>query len=336
VVFIYREEVYVPDGQQNRAELIVDKHRDGPEGTAVVHFNKRFALFQDSPAITAEESLAHRRRLVAECQALEMPWERWLLHPRPLEELWSQVDQQAGKLGFRPADRELLRLARETLASGRPLERQVREELGTLLRWAKATRPARQQLVQEVLDANDRLKVLVQVREEALPALLAGRFAIFAGPSGRGKSLMARIVQWAAIMDHGVPAVYLNWRSFVRQIKGTFDGNGVEAEVWRQTRSYLTIVDDPDKDVRDGTAKRWTVESLYDLFEERMALSQKDGRARPLLLVLNQEPRSFGDQLSRYGQLGVAAAQRGLQRSRPVCVEFGEVPVWVQNGETLL
>ena len=56
------------------------------------------------------------------------------------------------------------------------------------------------------------LRCLQQAREQVAPALLEGRFAIFSGPSGRGKTLLARIVQRALILEHGMPAVWLNWR----------------------------------------------------------------------------------------------------------------------------
>ena len=86
----------------------------------------------------------------------------------------------------------------------------------------------------------------------------------------------------------------------------------------------MLVVDDPDKSTTE-----FSVGYLYDLMDERMALSA--GSQRAVLLVLNQMPKEFSEQLARHGRLGVATAQRGLVRSRPVLVDFGELPVWVED-----
>ncbi|MEI2691510.1 MAG: hypothetical protein V9H69_18140 [Anaerolineae bacterium] len=112
-------------------------------------------------------------------------------------------------------------------------------------------------------------------------------------------------MQRALILEHGMPAVWLNWRHTMREIKGTFNGNGREAEVWQQTHAPVLILDDPDK----GTTE-WSVGYLYDLLDQRMALT--GGRQGPVLLVLNQLPAEFAQQLAQHGHLGVATAQRGL------------------------
>jgi hypothetical protein len=65
---------------------------------------------------------------------------------------------------------------------------------------------------------------------------------------------------------------------------------------------------------------------LYDLLDQRMELT--GGRQGPVLLVLNQLPAEFAQQLAQHGHLGVATAQRGLQRGRPVLVDFSALPVW--------
>ncbi len=52
----------------------------------------------------------------------------------------------------------------------------------------------------------------------------------------------------------------------------------------------------------------------------------------PVLLVLNQWPKEFGEQLARHGHLGEATAQRGLQRGRPVLVDFRALPVWEEQA----
>jgi replicative DNA helicase len=47
IAFIYRDEVYNPDEEENRgvAELIVAKQRNGPTGTLKLHFEARYARF---------------------------------------------------------------------------------------------------------------------------------------------------------------------------------------------------------------------------------------------------------------------------------------------------
>jgi energy-coupling factor transporter ATP-binding protein EcfA2 len=163
-----------------------------------------------------------------------------------------------------------------------------------------------------------------QAREQVMPPLLKGRFTIFFGPSGRGKTLLARIVQRALILEHGMPAVWLNWRSHIREIKRTWNGSGREAEVWQQTHAPVLILDDPDK-----STSEWNVGYPYDLLDQRMALT--GGQPAPVLLMLNQLPNEFSEQLARHGHLGEATAQRGLQRGRPVLVDFSALPVWEER-----
>jgi replicative DNA helicase len=49
VAFIYRDEVYNRDREENRgiAELIIEKQRNGPTGTIKLHFEARYARFDD-------------------------------------------------------------------------------------------------------------------------------------------------------------------------------------------------------------------------------------------------------------------------------------------------
>ena len=107
----------------------------------------------------------------------------------------------------------------------------------------------------------------------------AGTGAGGAGPAGRplrhllpAPAAAARrcstIVQHTLILEHGMPAVWLNWRQTMREIKGTFNGNGREAEVWQQTHAPVLILDDPDKSTTE-----WSVGYLYDLLDQRMALT---------------------------------------------------------------
>jgi replicative DNA helicase len=48
VLFLYRDEMYNPDSpDRGKAEVIVAKHRNGPLGTAYLHWDQRFARFAD-------------------------------------------------------------------------------------------------------------------------------------------------------------------------------------------------------------------------------------------------------------------------------------------------
>lgn len=82
-------------------------------------------------------------------------------------------------------------------------------------------------------------------------------------------------------------------------------------------------------DDRDKSTSQRSVGYLYDLLDLRMALI--GGRHGPVSLVLNHLPQEFGEQLARHGHLGVATAQRGLQRDRPALVDFSALPVWEER-----
>jgi replicative DNA helicase len=50
VVFLYRDEVYnkeLDNPRKGLAEVIVDKNRNGPVGTALMHFHKSYARFDE-------------------------------------------------------------------------------------------------------------------------------------------------------------------------------------------------------------------------------------------------------------------------------------------------
>jgi hypothetical protein len=94
--------------------------------------------------------------------------------------------------------------------------------------------------------------------------------------------------------------------------------------VWQQTHAPVLILDAPDK-----STSEWRVGYLYDLLDQRMALT--GGRQGPVLLVLNQLPAEFAQQLAQHGHLGVATAQHGLKRGRSVLVDFSTLPVWEER-----
>jgi DNA replication protein DnaC len=301
IVFIHRESQFVPEADVNRATLILAKARNGQIGDFPVGWNPRYSQFTPEPLVFGEaDRRAHRLELLRQCEALPYTWADWQLEGDP-KRLVTQVGQ--------------------ALASSHRLEEALLRELSAL---AKSRNGATPPVVTDFLAVGARAAVMQQAREQVAPALLEGRFAIFFGPSGRGKTLLARIVQRALILEHGMPAVWMNWRHTMREIKGTWNGNGREAEVWQQTHAPVLILDDPDK----GTTE-WSVGYLYDLLDQRMALT--GGRQGPVLLVLNQLPKEFGEQLARHGHLGEATAQRGLQRGRPVLVDFGALPVWEER-----
>ena len=48
VMFIYREEVYEPESERKGiADILVRKHRNGPTGERKLHFQDRFARFEN-------------------------------------------------------------------------------------------------------------------------------------------------------------------------------------------------------------------------------------------------------------------------------------------------
>jgi replicative DNA helicase len=47
VMFIYRDDLYNPDAEKGRAELIVAKQRNGPTGTVFLQFEERYARFNN-------------------------------------------------------------------------------------------------------------------------------------------------------------------------------------------------------------------------------------------------------------------------------------------------
>jgi replicative DNA helicase len=55
VVFVHREEYYLkaktPPNLQGRAEIIIEKQRNGPTGTHETNFRRQFALFTDSEGV---------------------------------------------------------------------------------------------------------------------------------------------------------------------------------------------------------------------------------------------------------------------------------------------
>ena len=56
IMFLYRDKFYNPDSAyKNVAEIIIEKHRNGEQGTAYVEFNAPYTHFDNSVAVNQEE-----------------------------------------------------------------------------------------------------------------------------------------------------------------------------------------------------------------------------------------------------------------------------------------
>jgi hypothetical protein len=228
------------------------KKGDAQLGDFPVGWNPRYSQFTPEPLVFGEaDRRAHRLELLRQCEALSYTWTDWQLHPLGLEQVLQQGRAQVKQLEGDP--KRLVTQVGQALANSQRLDEAVVRELSAL---AKSRNGATPPVVTDFLAVGARTALLLQAREQVTPALLEGRFAIFFGPSGRGKTLLARIVQRALILEHGMPAVWLNWRSYMREIKGTFNGNGREAEVWQQTHAPVLILDDPDKSTTEWSVAR--------------------------------------------------------------------------------
>lgn len=187
-----------------------------------------------------------------------------------------------------------------------------------------------------------REKVLTDVQSLAMPAILNNQWVVlYAQPEkqrdgstrggfGNGKSYMARIMQARLILDHGIPTRIINWRLFTEQIKQSWNNKEIsEVGIRQQLNTHCVIIDELDL-VRAGNGYgQWYIEQLYDLFDVSMAL-ERDGKRRPLVLILHKSPSDFAIQLAQfYGEQGKSAASRLMNRSGLVGVDFSNVPSWV-------
>ena len=255
VVFIYRDnDPMVAEKDVNSANIIVDRSRNGSSGEFVVGWHGKTTQFTDEPMpLDSSDAAAYRKELALKCQALPLTWDSWLLHESGYDEVLKQARQAyAGmKDGVREAVKPLLQSWSNGHVDREAFKRLQQVRNGDLLLAAIASISARKILLEDV-------------RNWVVPALLDKNFAVFHGPSGRGKTQMARIIQSMVIAECGMPAVWLNWRKFTRQVKDTFNGNGTEHEVWRQSRAPVLILDDPDKVILN----EWNTGQLYDVLDE--------------------------------------------------------------------
>lgn len=187
-----------------------------------------------------------------------------------------------------------------------------------------------------------REQVLTDIQAQAMPALLNNQWVVlYAQPEkqkdgttrggfGNGKSYMARIMQARLILDHGIPTRIINWRLFTESIKQSWNNKEIsEVGIRQQLNTHCVIIDELDL-VRTGNGYgQWYIEQLYDLFDVSMAL-ERDGKRRPLVLILHKSPADFATQLAQfYGEQGKSAASRLMNRSGLVGIDFSNVPSWV-------
>lgn len=187
-----------------------------------------------------------------------------------------------------------------------------------------------------------REQVLVDVQAQAMPALLNDQWVVlYAQPEkqkdgttrggfGNGKSYMARIMQARLILDHGIPTRIINWRLFTEQIKQSWNNKEIsEVGIRQQLNTHCVIIDELDL-VRTGNGYgQWYIEQLYDLFDVSMAL-ERDGKRRPLVLILHKSPAEFATQLAQfYEEQGKSAASRLMNRSGLVGIDFSNVLPWI-------
>ena len=67
------------------------------------------------------------------------------------------------------------------------------------------------------------------------------------------------------------------------------------------------------------------------MLEMCLDTNRRGGRQGARAAGFESVAKEFGEQLAHYGHLGVVTAQRGLQRGRPVLVDFSVLPVWEER-----
>lgn len=317
IIFIYREDLeQETETEAREATMILAKVRQGPKTEFKVGWNGKYGRFSNVPEpMSGSEIEEHRAQLALQCQAMDMTWNSWRLHPVSFENI-----KERAKIAFhqmpiseRNALQPLLNSWDTDRVDVKALEkyREMTSTFGAYKRFG---------VINEILDTSERMALMQKAKYELMPAIADKRFGLFTGPSGRGKTLLARIVQNMAIREYGLPAVWLNWRYFMRSIKETFEGQGSQKDVWSYSRAPLLILDDPDKIINE-----FSVQYLYDALDEAMTLS---GTPRSVLLILNESPEEFGKELSQFGYLGKAVASRALRRGNPVVMDFANAGTW--------
>jgi replicative DNA helicase len=309
IVFVHRQEEPATELEETSATIILARSRATETGEFMCGFDGRTSTFSDSPALMdVTERDKWRARLMKQCAAMPLSWNDWQLHRDPYDEVLARA--RATFAGTGGKERDALRSLMISWKDG--IDIQALEE------FKKIARPTPEML--EILEVSNRKAMLWRVQHELMPALSDRRFAVMYGPSGRGKTHMARIVQSMAIRELSLPAVWLNWNNFIEDIKGTFNGNGSAQEVWRTSRAPILMLDDPDKIINE-----FYVQNLYKILDEALNLS---GTPRSVILLLNHTPKAFGEKLADFGQLGNAVAQRALERGHPVWLDFSPIPNW--------
>lgn len=309
IIFIHRQDDPATEEEETSATIILARSRATETGEFQCGFDGRTSAFSDNPApMGVSERDKWHAKLIKQCAAMPFTWDDWLLHRDPYDDVLARA--RATFAGTGGKERDTLRALMVSWKDG--------IDIAALEEFEKVAIKTPE--IEEILEVSHRKAMLKRVQEELMPALSDRRFAVFYGPSGRGKTHMARIVQSMAIQELSMPAVWLNWRNFMRDIKSTFNGNGAEHEVWRNSRAPILMLDDSDKIFNE-----FHIRYMYDVLDEALNLS---GTPRSVILLLNHTPKEFGTKLAEFGQLGNAVAQRALSRGRPVFLDFSPIPNW--------
>jgi replicative DNA helicase len=306
IIFVHREEEPATELEEKSATIILSRSRATETGEFQCGFDGKTSIFSDSPApMNVSERDQWRARLMKQCAAQPLTWDDWMLHHNPYEDVLARARQTfAGTSG---KERDALKALMVSWKDG--------IDIAALEEYKKIVTKQTPEIL-EILEVSQRKAMLKRVQQELMPALSDRRFAVMYGPSGRGKTHMARIIQSMAIQEMGFPAVWLNWNSYMREIKSTFSGNGNEYEVWRTSRAPVLMLDDPDKLLNE-----FHVKYLYDMLDEALG-------NRSVILILNHTPKEFGTKLAEFGATGIAVAQRALERGHPVWLDFSPIPNW--------
>ncbi len=321
IVLINRKDDPANELEAASATIIVDRSRDTPTGEFVVGYNGEESRFTDTPVpFTTDQREKWKAMIAKQCNALPLTWGNWQLRRQGTVD-----DLLAEARSALPAMQSDLKAVITPLLKS--WKGAVDEEaLAALIartpdQWTNSM--AMSKLIREIVSASQRLLVLRTVQYKVMPALQDKRLAVFFGPPSRGKTHMAKILQAQAIKEYGLPAVWLNWRLFMRELKDTFgpEGRGQQWQVWRQSRAPVLILDDVDKMIDT----EFQVQYLYDVLEEALNLS---GTPRSVVVVLNNTPKEINKLFAQHGHTGVAVAHRMLDRGNPVFVNFLSVPSW--------